>query len=276
MKTKTYCPLFPGFYDTYFSLNLDNAIDCIDKTRVKNGLKPIDDYHLLKVDEDGYQKDIALKYCSLIEGYLKELNIQCSIEFESIWSPREYNFESDSINCTIEINNPLHIVHLVNQRFNEWAEYLKENFTSRDGFISHYSNSANSGDWSDIMDALKHPTKCGVILEFLLQGDIDEIKNIVPDNLQVYEGNYILNFNELLTLVTKSDIEDRVNEFEHSLWLEGGRIFSTFSGGIECIFGELNGSFFKAIYNDENELVFCQKYEGSELAEKLYSKVVAH
>lgn len=269
MKTQTYCPAFPGFYETRFSIDLDNDIECLDEIRIENGLKPIDNFNDLKVDYDGYENEIARKFCSQIEALLNDMGVKCSIVFESVVSPREYNFTTDSINCTIEIKNSLHIVRLINENFEKWTEYLKERFTSYDGFISYYDS-----DWLDLFEALKHNTKCGVILEFLLLNYSDEINEIYPYDLEVHAGDYILNYEALKTIINDSDIECRYIKFEHSLWLLGGRIFSTFGEGVKYVFGEINGSFFKAIYNENKELVFSQKYDGYELAEEIYLKAI--
>ena len=56
-------------------------------------------------------------------------------------SPREYNFETDKIFIEIEENHATDFIeHIVKNYKKELEEKIKQRFTSRDGFWSHYKN----------------------------------------------------------------------------------------------------------------------------------------
>jgi hypothetical protein len=55
---------------------------------------------------------------------------------------------------------------MIEELQDEWKEYLKQTYTSRDGFISHHSNNPDAEEW-DIETALTDRHNAGAILEFL-------------------------------------------------------------------------------------------------------------
>lgn len=127
MKTiKTYLPLFSGFYGTIWES--DESDFCSE-----NDCK-IDD---LVVDYDAYNKDVVLGICDFVKSNCPFI---ISITFENICSPKFYNFENDSANVTIEIKKREFKKYL-NDNKEELNTYLKERYTSRDGFLSSYGNS---------------------------------------------------------------------------------------------------------------------------------------
>lgn len=74
-----------------------------------------------------------------IEEKLQNLGLVSKIKFEGIVYPKEYNFESDNINCEITVNTRMLKKYLDGNEI-ALSEYLKERYTSRAGFSSFYSN----------------------------------------------------------------------------------------------------------------------------------------
>lgn len=78
------------------------------------------------------------------EGYCKRyvwaVNSETGLdlEFRNMWSPREYNFATDEIYCFLNEEDLQKISSVLNSDTLE--KLIKERFTSRDGFISFYSN----------------------------------------------------------------------------------------------------------------------------------------
>src|SRR5690606_26269592 len=70
------------------------------------------------------------------------------LEFESLDSPREYNFCTDRIFCYIPLESAKRLfVISAKGNHKRLKEVIRERFTSRDGFISFYSN--NLEEWLD-------------------------------------------------------------------------------------------------------------------------------
>jgi len=144
---KTFLPIFPGFYNTIFEPCEDSLIED-DKT--------YDDY---KFNYDKYRNDVAIETTKAIQNKLNEIlnttEKNFNIIFETIVSPKFYNYSNDSINVTINTNKKTinNILNYLKNNQKEFEIYIKDNFTSYDGFISFYSN--NSKDW---IETLKNNT----------------------------------------------------------------------------------------------------------------------
>ena len=80
------------------------------------------------------------------------------------------------------------------------AEYLKNTYTRRDGFISHYPN--NISDWiKDAFEDQEHTTAS--ILQFLMYVDYSDYNNLLGDmydHIEIYEGEYF-NYEGMLSAV---------------------------------------------------------------------------
>ena len=89
-----------------------------------------------------------------------------SIKFESLQSPKYYNYESDSINVLIEPNKE-NISNYIYENKEEFCKYLKENYTSCDGFISSYTNDPE--EWLEGWHEDSH--KVGSVLQFICRNE---------------------------------------------------------------------------------------------------------
>jgi len=164
---KTYLPIFTGFYNTIFEpCNEDSEVDDINNLRESEGLKPIG-YDDCQWDYKDYFGRVSEQCAEVIESELKGLGLIESIEYENLYSPKEYNFRNDSINIAIELteDNIKAIGKYLNENIDPFKVYIKDKYTSCSGFISSYSNNVN--DWID-SDSLEHKHKLGSILGFIL------------------------------------------------------------------------------------------------------------
>lgn len=173
MKIKTYLPVFPGFYNTIFEHDESNEIDYINQERKEKNLNPIE-FDQIEFDYQTQENNISIECCKFIESELSEF-IR-SIKFENLYSPKEYNFRNNSINCEIDIKVN-EVKKYIKDNFDLWTQYLKEKYTSYSGFISSYSNDANDYDWN-LTKALKHQHQAGSILEFIC-----EVENITSERM---------------------------------------------------------------------------------------------
>lgn len=175
-KYKTWLPVFPGFYGTIFESDGESEMEYINEQRAEKGLEEITDCDV-DFDDKTYQNDIAEQCCSILEGELEKLKLVSKITMEEVRSPREYNFANDSINIVVEMDakNRKAIKTYVYGHKKEFELYLKENYTSRSGFWSSYSDlfsewEAETGSFYRFDDPAHY---LGAVLQFIC--DCEEI-----------------------------------------------------------------------------------------------------
>lgn len=94
-----------------------------------------------------------------VDNFAHEFCIK-SLLFESMQSPREYNFSTDRIFCNIDYAEFCGIVKTFDLA--AFAAFVRKRFTSRDGFISFYP--AELSEWGNI-ESWDY-NQCGTALEF--------------------------------------------------------------------------------------------------------------
>lgn len=127
---------FGGFYSSIHS-------DIIDSQIERDGSDD-DGYYNWEYDLTNYQetnKNYAEAYIKIIKKYLFENDVKVDIDFIKIESPAYYNFATDLI--IIKILSKDHqkkIIKFVKSKFKkELDKYIKDNTTSRDGYMSFYT-----------------------------------------------------------------------------------------------------------------------------------------
>jgi hypothetical protein len=167
----TYCPLFPGFYGTRFE-DQDNerqelehlfeqlgitgrASETLADCAAKSGRLYTVNYAAFYL---AYSQNITVAISDLISEECPALKGFSGFEFQELRSPKEYNFYNDSINIKVLYKNKktflLSLLGMIQENRQEFDKHISEHYTSRRGFISHYSN--DPADWiNDIFQALK-------------------------------------------------------------------------------------------------------------------------
>lgn len=128
--------MFSGFYESIHSGVFDSEEEYI----MEEYHKEYDDFRF-KYDEVGYCK----KYVSAISS-----EIGLKLEFMELTSPREYNFTTDKISVWITSKELKIISSLLNS--DTLKNLIKKRFTSRDGFMSWYSNDIEEWKEKKIQD----------------------------------------------------------------------------------------------------------------------------
>lgn len=192
---KTYLPIFQGFYNTIFEPDESNEIDYINSERESLGLKDID-YDDCKFDYTEHNNNTILGCSDYVETILKDIGINNTISNPTLIRPKFYNYSNDSINIDIEINiNDIKAYLLSN--IDAFKDYIKNRYTSYDGFISSYSNDAFYWLSDEIDNNPEHAiASC---LEFIICNEIDDPTLDMYYNIQ---DNYICctNYTELTTI----------------------------------------------------------------------------
>jgi len=187
----TYLPIFPGFYNTVFDES-DSFIECEtdDESEFRERYPELPEdmpWGFIRGnfwDCLDYRKgNLAVaQACAdtlpeLLPDYVK------SVEFEELTSPREYNFDTDAVNLKITVDVSA-IRKFLKENRDTFAEWLKERYTSRSGFISSYPNDVESWylDTKNFSAMDKH--YCGAVLEFIASEELED-----PQMAMYYAAN---------------------------------------------------------------------------------------
>lgn len=127
---------FCGFYESEASYMIDQEIEqSFDYEG--SGMSDIPEDFYNHWDHKPVSKAFAEEYTPVFQDWF---NSECSLDivlnFKELYSPRFYNFETDTITCTITQDDVLKLWRAVDK--NVLALVIKERFSDRSGFISHY------------------------------------------------------------------------------------------------------------------------------------------
>jgi hypothetical protein len=135
---------FSGFYDSSHSNILEHELYNSMFTDYKSGCENNDNLSNAANDLIGWRG----VYVDYAKEYVKNFNheFDLNLTFESLQSPKEYNFSTDRIFCQIDRKDLTKIARTTKKDILD--KTAKSMFTSRDGFISFYD--ANYKTWGKI------------------------------------------------------------------------------------------------------------------------------
>jgi len=129
---------FHGFYDSIHSQYIDHMIECYFSDDDDCEQKNFDDYYETINFKETYNSYIE-SYCNNLDNHIyHEYDVNLDFKNLKLWSPREYNFQTDQIDCTINEKEGQKLINIFIKN-DDFLEYLKDQTTSRDGFISFHS-----------------------------------------------------------------------------------------------------------------------------------------
>lgn len=153
---------FSGFYESLWSGEIDQVAEqeaehFADERQQEEGIAKelrlsADEFSSILFDVTDY----GAAYLDVAKRYVQEFNdiasdetgIALSLEWESMSSPREYNFTTDRLFAHIPIEAVEALFALsASEDHKRLRACIVERFTSRDGFSSFYSNDLD--DWLD-------------------------------------------------------------------------------------------------------------------------------
>ncbi len=173
-KIESYLPLFNGFYNTLFEYEEEEDIESFNDEYGTDL-----DYEDFDWNYTERHERISKQICGIVESLLSDENINTTINFQKVVSPREYNFTNDSINCEYVISQKQYdlIIDYLKSNWTEFNDWIKDRYTSRSGFISSRSNNAEV--WINNMKSESHlEHNFGSVLEFILQNEGYETMSI--------------------------------------------------------------------------------------------------
>ena len=111
-------------------------------------------WEVIETDDDGNELEVDYDFKNLMQSILEayqegetqivkdlEVNFIKSIHFTGFWSPREYNFATDQLDFTLEIDRELmlkELAKLIDSK--DFKQFLKDNYSSYDGSMSFTPN----------------------------------------------------------------------------------------------------------------------------------------
>ena len=138
---------FGGFYDSIHSSHIDMTTEnYFDDTPLQN-----DDNNFEYFNWSAIHQSYIESYVNKLSDYITD-NYQIDIDFKkvSLDSPKQYNFKTDVINCSVNKKK----IELLNNKLiidDKFAEYLKESTESYDGYMSFYTYQQALNNKDDIL-----------------------------------------------------------------------------------------------------------------------------
>jgi len=181
-------PFFPGFYESMLSGIMDSAVEseaynlreqeesqeCYPESYWPDALRLDHSDLWAHVNYSDAYRDIAQDYCQAFDVWAQD-NLATpanAFAFESMTSPREYNFTTDRLFVTV----PLSVMETLCKGIDvaKLESTIKARHSSRDGFISFYDNDLET--WQDkISDGLENldHNELGTILSAAIAPHVD-------------------------------------------------------------------------------------------------------
>jgi hypothetical protein len=174
MTIKLNTNLFPiisvAMYGTY--LDPDSMFDSymIESDKEEGYIHFDLDYFWSNFQYDKYRLAIQDRAHSFINGKHSENNVWVLIKAGEIYSPKYYNFSNDEIDLDVTFSKSK-VLNEVNKNITKFNEFLKERYSSCDGFNSFTAN--NYIEWLEDYNEDKD-TAVGAVLTYLFQETIEE------------------------------------------------------------------------------------------------------
>ena len=182
---------FDGFYNSYISSDIEHQIgqqiewdtDIYDLNEDEQQIL-WDNY--LSINRSSFYNEIAEHYTDLYIDALNERleGFTLKAKFNLLTCPREYNFETDRIFIDIERDHAIDFIkYIIKNHKKELENKIKERFTSRSGFWSHYKNGLDL--WTQDYSEWDHNQigTCFELFDFDELNFYESLSETIMDNL---------------------------------------------------------------------------------------------
>ena len=124
---------FGGFYHSIHDGNIESMIE----SSYDGGNYP--EYHFDNIDYKKTEQSYIEDYCSKFTNYiLNEYGITINFKDLKIWSPSEYNFNTDKIDCFVSKSQSNKLTNHFKKN-DDFLKFLKDRTQSYDGYWSFYT-----------------------------------------------------------------------------------------------------------------------------------------
>lgn len=195
--------IFMGFYESVL-FNSDTEY-WISENERQEGLINNNQYYEID-DFKGFMDDVASYAVDKLWEQLTtyDLYIIKSMKYKGLQSPKYYNYDTDRLIIYIDVNLTK-LKKFINHYSKDFNEYLKQYFTSYDGFISYIPN--NLKDFKTEYKTTSDKTKyINAMLEFYLlssihhnTSDFTNYETPYHYDLMEYAYNQVYNYRVLKT-----------------------------------------------------------------------------
>jgi hypothetical protein len=213
MEKLLICIPFTGFYESVHNSFIDDSInDLFSDKETGNPLDIPDAFYMTNYCPQETRIEYAREYVKAFQEWLEtELELKIGLEFESLSSPKYYNFETDRIFARIDIQDAQTLYDHANGL--TLKDVIERRHTSRSGFISFYPNDIAQWGGKNIT-AYDHNE-----LETILIAAIETIGNdSIDELLSDYDLMEYARCNGVIDDIVWSNMPDNakaiVNEFE--------------------------------------------------------------
>lgn len=175
--------IFEGFYES--TLYNSDSLYWITQTDKEEGYLKGNQYYEIDNWEE-FTKEVATNVVDELLNILPDNEIIQDMKLKYIYSPKYYNYETDSLIIDMKLNLTKLKRYCFNTYKKEFNQYLKDNFTSHDGFISYISNNIN--DFKTEYYKPHNEREINVMIEYYLLSQIYE--NNSSENFKGFETRY--------------------------------------------------------------------------------------
>lgn len=150
-------PCFPGFYESLLSHEIDHIEEQEAEWRAEQDQEEQPEHLRLTArefadilwrcsDYSAAYHDLAREWVEAFDYVVKdEIDLALNLEYESMDSPREYNFATDRVYAHIPWRRVLRLFAISKADKHETlSDTIRRRFTSRSGFISFYPDDLQS------------------------------------------------------------------------------------------------------------------------------------
>jgi hypothetical protein len=196
---------FAGFYESWHDDDITQAVESNFQDDEGEITSEMSD-KIWSADIDW--SAIRLEYCkAFVSNFADEFGLD--LQFAEMTSPREYNFTSDRLFVSIP-KEQIDKIRAEVEQSDTWADYVKERYTSRDGFWSHYDSDIKHEDWTaDVLDECQYKTMIECWLELKHKNDPNNVKEWndleweLATDIEVYGFSSVIDaINEVEKLIT--------------------------------------------------------------------------
>ena len=179
-------PLFEGFYCS--QLDLAENIEVGDGESFSMNEEQFDEIDWNKTNEN-VSKFYLNYFKDELKDFFKSIGV-LSLEFIKVDSPKYYNYSTDKLVCDIKIDKGVFVHELRKYDLDIWEQFLKNNFTSYDGFISFYPNTTM--EWAELIN--KKIENDNITIETLLKFYLEQNEEFykIKENLfiEIFENTF--------------------------------------------------------------------------------------
>lgn len=162
--------IFPGFYESEL-YNSDTLYNITENCKYDNEIKEDEYYDFIDNGYENFEKEVCDKAVDSLFYNLDDAPEITGMKFIALHSPKFYNFETDKVEIEIDCDWQRILDEARIKWRNTFDEYLRENFTSYDGFWSFVPN--NAGEFFANLDE-DFERLSQVVLEFYLLNHLDK------------------------------------------------------------------------------------------------------